>query len=411
MKSALGRWVSGEDFFDREAEIRILEERAREGNHVLLVGQRRIGKTSVVRELGRRLEAKGWIFLFADVEGETSPEDVIAALAQAACSVRPIASRIVERMKRYFPANIEEIDAREFGVKFRAGVNTRSWRSEGDQLLREISAEHRPVLLAIDELPIFLNRMARNDGTARRVDEFLSWLRGIVQTLGTEGPALIVSGSIGLQPLVHRLGLPDRINYLYPFRLRPWDRTTSVECFNRLAESYRLTVDDDVAESVYDTLGIGIPQHVQSFFLCLREFPIARKRGRVTAADVEPVYRGELLGPPGQIDLAHYATRLEDTLDEPEHVLAMETLAETATQGVFTPAARRVLERLYAERVGSDVSVRISEVLDVLVHDGYLRDDDDGFRYQSRLLRDWWAARFRGHHIALELRLPDETME
>ena len=40
MRSSTGRWVSGDDFFDREAELRILESRVRDRNHVLLTGQR-----------------------------------------------------------------------------------------------------------------------------------------------------------------------------------------------------------------------------------------------------------------------------------------------------------------------------------------------------------------------------------
>ena len=58
MKSATGRWVSGDDFFNRESELSILEQRIRDGNHVLLTGQRRMGKTSVAQELGRRLESQ-----------------------------------------------------------------------------------------------------------------------------------------------------------------------------------------------------------------------------------------------------------------------------------------------------------------------------------------------------------------
>ena len=59
MNSSTGRWVSGGNFFDRDRELRILEEKVRDRNHVLLTGQRRMGKTSVVQELGRRLEARG----------------------------------------------------------------------------------------------------------------------------------------------------------------------------------------------------------------------------------------------------------------------------------------------------------------------------------------------------------------
>ena len=38
MRSSTGRWVSGDDFFDRESELQMLEERVRGGNHLLLTG-------------------------------------------------------------------------------------------------------------------------------------------------------------------------------------------------------------------------------------------------------------------------------------------------------------------------------------------------------------------------------------
>lgn len=53
--------MSGKDFFGRDRELRVLESRVRDANHVLLTGGRRMGKTSIARELGRRLECKGWV--------------------------------------------------------------------------------------------------------------------------------------------------------------------------------------------------------------------------------------------------------------------------------------------------------------------------------------------------------------
>ena len=412
MRSSTGRWVSGDDFFDREPELRALESRIRDRNHVLLSGQRRMGKTSVLRELGRRLEDQGWDFLFADVEGATCPEDVIADIAEAAHPIRSISSRFVATMGRLVKENVEEvgagISAQDFRVKIRAGLDAGTWRRHGQRLIHECSEHDRPVLLVIDELPIFLKRMLREDGGERRVEEFLSWLRGAFQKLEGGSPVLIVSGSIGLAPLVHRLGIPDRINHLDPFLLRPWSLETSVECFERLAGSYGLPMDDGVANAVYEALGIGIPHHVQSFFARLRESAMMKKRDRVTMADVAEVYRTELLGPAGQNDLAHYATRLEEGLDdETSYSIAMKILAEAAIQGVFTPSARRSLERLYSAVIEAP-SRRITETLDVLVHDGYLEAGRDGHRFPSRLLKDWWSARFRDHHTPLDSHAPDE---
>ena len=381
----------------------MLEERIRGHNHVLLTGQRRMGKTSILQELGRRLGADGWIFLFVDVEGATCPEDAIADIAQSAYGHRSIRSRLTVGMKRWFGENVEEVGVRDVRLKVRAGLSAGSWRRHGERLLTDCAQNEDPVLLVIDELPIFLNRMLRRDGNAERVDGFLSWLRSVPQTLGDKSPVLIVSGSIGLEPLVRRLDLPDRINYLYPLRLGPWNRDTSVACFDRLAASRSLSVDDGVAAAVYEAIGVGIPYHVQSFFARLKDFAIMQGRPRITVEDVADVYSNELLGPSGQSDLAHYETRLKEGMDDENYRLAMEILAEAATQKVFTPSARRCLAELYSTLLG-DAEKRVVDTLDVLLHDGYLEAFTGGHRFASRLLGDWWKSRFRDHHVPLERR-------
>lgn len=343
--------------------------------------------------------------MFTDIEGATCPEDVIAEIAKAVHPIRAISSRFATTMQRWLRANIEEVSALDFSVKIRAGLDAASWRRYGEQLIRDCAEHEGSVLLVIDELPIFLKRMLRDDGHMRRVDQFLSWLRGVLQSIDDGSLVLIVSGSIGLRPLVQRLGIPDRINHLDPFRLGPWDRATSVECFNLLANSYRLPIENGVADAVYEALGIGIPNHVQSFFARLRDFATMQQRDKVTVKDVSEVYRTVLLGPAGQNDLVHYETRLREGLEEESYSIAMEILAEAATQGVFTAGARRHLEQLY-DAVLNDAPVSIADALDVLMHDGYLQAAGDGYRFPSRLLKDWWSARFRNHHTPLAERSP-----
>ena len=409
MKLSTGRWVSGDNFCDRESELRILEQRIRDGNHVLLTGQRRMGKTSIARELGRRVEAEGWVFLFADVEGATCPEDVIADVAKAAYPVRSMESRITSgtlSLLNRLSRRIKDIGPRQFRVRFRAELNKGNWRRFGEKLIRDCAEHDQPVLLVIDELPIFLKRMLRDDEGHKMVDEFLSWLRGTLQQLGDGSLAVIVSGSIGLEPLVRRLGIPDRINYLYTFRLGPWDRGTCIECFNQLAEDSEVQVEIGVASAVYERLGMGIPHHVQSFFARLAEHALMQSRQRVAVSDVDEVYRTVLLGPAGQNDLVHYATRLKEGLgDELDYTIAMEILAEAATQEVFGSLARRGLEQLYATRA-DDAADRIAEILDVLEHDGYLEACDAEYRFPSNLLKDWWAARFGNNYTPIEQRCP-----
>lgn len=402
MKSAPGRWVSGDDFFGREAELKALATLVRDGNHVLLTGQRRMGKTSIARELGRRLEQDGWTCVFTDLEGATHAEDAIANIEAAAGPILSSAPHGAWASRAF--DWLRERVSKAGGVAFHK-PNAGNWRRRGGDAIRACAAHERRVLLVADELPILLTRMLRDDDGPRRVDEFLSWMRGAIQAIEGDSPVVVVSGSIGLQPLARRLDLSDRINHLHSYRLGAWDRGAVVACFKKLAASNGLRIGDGVADAVYDKLGLGVPQHVQSFFACSQAFARERGTDRVTKNDVDEVYCDKLLGPSRQDDVGHYKARLKGALDDGGHDMAMEILAEAAIEKVFSVNARRDLESLYIPVLG-DAPERIAEALRVLEDDGYLEfHADDGHRFRSRLLRDWWAADFRGHHVSLADRL------
>ena len=239
------------------------------------------------------------------------------------------------------------------------------------------------------------------DEGAHQVDEFLSWLRGCLQKMGDDGPVFLVSGSIGLQPLVRKLGLTDRINHLYLYRLKPWDKPTSIKCLKRLAKGTQLSLRTGVAEEIYNLLGLGIPHHIQSFFARLRDFAVIRQQGYVTVEDVRTVYRTQVLGPSGQTDLAHYESRLREALTSEDFDIALRILAESALQGRLSQQALQALAHQLPPSV-IDTTNRITEVLDVLEHDGYLVTGEAGHEFSFRLLKDWFAARFRDHYTPLD---------
>ena len=79
MLKAGGNWVEGERFFDHKAEIESLMERVRNGTHTLLTAQRRMGKTSLVRELLRRLGGdETFETIFVDLEAADTPAEAVA---------------------------------------------------------------------------------------------------------------------------------------------------------------------------------------------------------------------------------------------------------------------------------------------------------------------------------------------
>ena len=253
-------------------------------------------------------------------------------------------------------------------------------------------------MLAIDELPIFLNRVLKADDfriTPERrevADLFMSWLRRNAQA-HRDRISIVVSGSIGLEPILGQAGLSAQANFLSPFELNPWSHRTAAKCLAALSRGYGLQISQDVAAAMCFELRSCIPHHVQHYFDQMHEH--LRREGRTEARleDVELVYRRHLLGVRGQVHLEHYEGRLKMVLGDAGYGTALELLTEAAVNDGFL--THHIVE-LYQKSLSDNTSAEcpsISEILYILEHDGYLETAENGFRFASKLLEDWWRTR------------------
>jgi hypothetical protein len=342
VRKAGGNWVDGDRFFDRETEVEALTERIRDGAHTLLTAQRRMGKTSLVRETLRRMREAGEITpLFVDLEDARDPQDAIAAIAAQTTT----AQHLWHRIKRGFANRV----------------------LKGHDYL--LTPERR-----------------------QAADEFLSWLRRIAQE--HRNVRLVLSGSISLEPILRQAGLSAHANVFSRLDLEPWSEVTASACLAELAAGYSIDIPADVRSAMCKMLRCCVPHHVQQFFDCLHEDLRRRRSCSATVADAERVYFADMLGIRGQIDLEHYETRLRMVLGSRAYLTATELLTEAAvSDGVLTERSIAQYDA-YTRLLDDDDRVAIDDVLRLLEHDGYLVSRHDGFRFASRLIEDWWRARY-----------------
>lgn len=412
LKKAGSNWVDGDRFFDREAELEVLTERVRNGTHTLLTAQRRMGKTSLVRELLRRMaDARHFETVFVDLEDASSAADAVVELSIQSRRVKGAWRRIKSGFANVLRDAGDRVDTLAVGevrVKLRAGTDAGNWRQKGDDVLAALAESEQPVVLAIDELPILVNRMLKDDEyriTAegrRDVDALLSWLRRNGQDHRGR-ICLIVSGSVGLEPILRQAGLSAHANIFAPLELKPWDEQTALDCLAALAENCRLNLPLEARQEMCGRLRCLVPHHVQRFFDSLDEHLRLAGRRQATVDDVSRVYEVEMLGVRGQSDLDHYEGRLKLVLGPAGYRDALDLLTETAAgDGVLRRSTVEQYSRYFQAR-GSD-PVSISDVLRVLEHDGYLVSRGDDYRYVSGLLEDWWRARHERHFVPIARR-------
>ena len=211
---------------------------------------------------------------------------------------------------------IDELAVAEVRVRLRAGIDPGNWRQKGDAVCAALAKNDRPVVLALDELPILVNRMLKDHDyriTAagkQDVDEVLSWLRKIGQD-HRDRICLILSGSIGLERILHQAGLSAHANIFSPLELKPWDEKTALGCLAALAETCGLDLPLAAGKEMCRRLRCLVPHHVQRFFDSLDEDLRLRGRRHASVEDVERVYTDEMLSIRGQADLDHYESRLK----------------------------------------------------------------------------------------------------
>lgn len=397
LRKTVGNWVDGDRFFNRKADLDELESRIRDGTHTLLTAQRRMGKTSLVRELLRRLgQTDGAGCLFVDLEDARDPADAVVAIGLQSKSMQPVWHRFKE-MAANSLQGVEDIQVSELRIGLRAAINAGNWKQEGDALLKALAGHDQPVVLAIDELPLLVNRILNGRDyrmTPERIDaadEFLSWLRRNGQAHRGR-IRLIVSGSVGIAPILKRAGLSATMNIFSAYCLSPWDQSTASECLAELAETYSIDLPPSVRGAMCRRLRSCIPHHVQQFFDALHRHLTLRGRRAATLSDAETAYREDMLGTRGRIDMDHYEERLKLVLGIDGYRVALELLARTASEGLLHKQAIQAFGQTLAS-LGDGGADQIPHVLDVLEHDGYLGMQSEGYRFESGLLEDWQRAR------------------
>ena len=101
MRNIIGQAVLGDDLYGRDYELDRLWENLEQGEHILMLAPRRVGKTSLMLEL-HRAPRENWEVIYVDVEGGDGPADCVASiLAELAAhpGIEPVSKRFPSRRR------------------------------------------------------------------------------------------------------------------------------------------------------------------------------------------------------------------------------------------------------------------------------------------------------------------------
>ncbi len=386
MRTVIGSPVEGEDFFDREGERRRIWRHLESDS--LLLAPRRIGKTSLMRALCAEGQQHGFQSISLSFAHREDEMDCVRELAKAVAGARRIdLHRLQNRLTELLPS-LKSLKLGPLGIELAASERA-DWRDLGEALTRSIGDLSGRWLITIDEVPVFLLSLMKQEGGIARVRGFLYWLRNLRQNHHDQ-VRWILAGSIGLDTVAARHGLGDTVNDLIPTPLGAFEPETADRFLQALDASYGLGVTAEVRGHIIEHLGWPVPYYLQILFGELYD----RAEGGATLGIglVDQVF-DDLLKPGHKGYFDYWRQRLTEELGRPDDGHAIHLLNHCARDP--SGASRTILEQALTERITDSETreERLRYLLDILESDGYLVQVDDRWRFRLELLRRYWLLR------------------
>lgn len=392
MRPILGGNVPPAKAIGRDAFIRKMW-RNLENQSVVLVAERRIGKTTVIRKMAEEPE-EGWHPIFMLVEGLRSPTEFITRIVE---SVSPILSGC-QRSWVHLQSIYDHLGGQKVGT-WELPELKQNWKRILAGTLDDIrdSFDER-VLFLWDELPLLISNI-KDDHGPQVAMELLDVLRDHRVADDSGKLRMVFTGSIGLHLVVsdlHQRGYRnDPTNDMVTFSLEGLAPEHATELARQGLEALAHDGDlelgappEDLAAAIADVTD-GLPFYVNYCVDRLTEL-----EGPIELRHVPEAIESLILDAEDTAHFAHYAERIEGyyVFHETAEQLAFAILK------ILCCADEPMPEVVIRDNTAAQIEVTnenlFHKTLGLLVKDHYLtrtiRDGDRSYRFKYEIVRLWW---------------------
>jgi hypothetical protein len=370
------------------------------GNNILLLAPRRFGKTGVMRHILLNPRSD-YLPLYFDLEDVDSPAEFLWRLTGEILKQAPLrdlvrgVKTLPGQIRDWFQQTFDEVEFEGAKVKFKEAVAP-DWRTHARRLMAELEKAPATLVFILDELPAMLERIAAVKGGKVVAADFLAWFRTVrlFQKDRLRRHRFLVGGSIGIDPIIRRLGVSETLNDFERVYVEPLTRTDAEELARDLASGLEVRWDAAMADRLLELLGPAVPYFIQLFFSQLALLP-ARVRQDLDASTLDRVYGERILGPTCKHYFDYYRQRLKRYRVPLERV-AIHVL-RTVADSPHGRASWSQLFDIYQKACKRNASeLEFCELMADLQCDWYLVLDPNTneYRFMLDVMRQWWQRWF-----------------
>jgi AAA+ ATPase superfamily predicted ATPase len=383
-----GQVVFGDDYFHREKDEKRVWRYIKRGGHLILLAPRRVGKTSLLRELENSPE-QGYVFLYVMVQSCRSEHDFYKQILEALYESDFISNleKIKKNAKEVVQSaleKIEEVKINDSGITLSSSKKEITYK-DLEKAIKALQLGQK-LIIVLDEYPDVLEKIYKNEGHDAASD-FLSNTRGLCQnTKLTSLVQFIFTGSIGLDTLASRLGLSNLINDRDKITLSSLSETEAESFIQFLIDKYKSPIQfsDETKRYFLDRVEWLMPYYIEILWERLEDYCLDNDITQATEKDIDIAFE-ELFSQTYRSNFNHWAERLK-RFEPTERKLARKVLDTLSEQHKIS--FEDCFNIIHAEEFKD---INGNYVLDCLEHDGYIFEvEPKVFQFTSPILREWW---------------------
>ncbi len=386
LKKALGNPARGEAYYHRKDISDYIIETLHTDIDLQINALRRVGKSSIMWYLVDNQPDDAFVFLIVDSEGieesnlffkliykEILTNQHLSGVMRATFKSKKFGTKLLEKISK-IDVNILTGGA---SVEFHENLDDeQNYYEELQKLLDALSLQNQRIVMMIDEFPVTVENIEKKYGKdAARL--FLENNRRLRQNKTFKEKMLFVyTGSISLSHTVAKLDASITIGDVYSIEVPPLSEAEAIDFINRLLENQ--TISSENLTYLLSKIQWYIPYYIQIIVeelkRLLKQNPIADNAMIDTALAKAVKTMSDVF--------KHWKQRLKKTFEGNELKLALHILNAIAEKDT--------MEYNEIQNQAAKLKVKnVSELIEVLHHDGYLTDKSP-YRFNSPILKNWW---------------------
>lgn len=239
----------------------------------------------------------------------------------------------------------------------------------------------KDTLIVIDELPLFLNIIDKEDPSHKNAGFLLNWFRSLRQVSGTK-IRWIFCGSVGLHNFTSMRNLSMTINDMVSFDFDALSQEEAEGLILALSDSLDIPITGKTVQYILDKIEWYIPYFIQLLFTTIKNYPDAKNGITEQMVDSSFDYLAHT------DDLSTWYERLAEYNGFKEGAELLLNALSMADNGL----SRGELLDMFAQFINEPVAnanTKFSLILNMIEHDGYIMRVSGGIRrFHSPLLKN-----------------------